>query len=89
MATRYYIHANNPQGFEEITKEEFDLLIGADPERTCASKVYKGTITIEEVPAELQELVKSMVNAKIEKWGLYSERNIPDSQALNIITGEA
>lgn len=85
--TRYYISVNNDKGFEEISEAEFVSLFGDETTRPYAGKVYKGTLSIEEVPEELREAVQAVVNTKIERWGTYESRDIPDSEALNIITG--
>ena len=85
--TRYYISANNDKGFEEISEAEFFSLFGDDTTRPYANKVYKGTLSLEEVPEELRETVQAVVDAKIAKWGKYEERDISDSEALDIITG--
>lgn len=85
--THYYIAANNEKGFEEITEAEWLALFGDETTRPYANKVYKGELSIDEVPEELRESVQAVVNAKIAKWGTYESRDIPDGEALNIITG--
>lgn len=82
----YYI--SNPEaekGFEEITEEEWNNLIGEEPYRTYATKLYRGSITIDEVPEDYKENVQNIVNNKISKWGLYSERNITSSELQDMI----
>lgn len=85
--SRYYIATNNEKGFEEITETEFNKLFGIGEARKFSAKVYRGYITIEEVPEELRETVQTIVNNRITRFGAYENRNIPDSEALNIITG--
>ena len=86
--TRYYItDPTAERGFVELTETEWFALIGDDTTRPYATQVYRGEITINEVPEELRETVQSIVDTKIARWGLYSERNINDSEALDIITG--
>lgn len=86
--TRYYItDPTAERGFVELTESEWFALIGDDTTRPYAGKLYRGEITIEEVPEELREAVQSVVDTKIARWGLYKERDIPDKEALNIITG--
>lgn len=85
--THYYISANNDKGFEEITETEWLAIIGDDTTRPYAYKVYRGEITIEEVPEDLRETVSTIVANQISKWGTYENRDIADSEALNIITG--
>lgn len=86
--TRYYISDPTAErGFVELTESEWFAIIGDEMTRPYASQLYRGDITIEDVPEELREVVQSVVDNKIERWGLYSERNISDTEALNIVAG--
>ena len=86
--TRYYIADNTaPRGFVELTESEWLALMGTEETRPYANKVYRGEMTIEEVPEELREAVAAVVAAKVDRWGLYSERELTAREALNIITG--
>ena len=86
--TRYYITDSTAErGFVELTETEWFALMGNDTTRPYAAQVYRGEITIEEVPEDLREAVQSVVNTKIDRWGLYEERNLSDTEALDIITG--
>lgn len=86
--TRYYISdPTAPKGFVELTEEEWFALMGDDTTRPYAAQVYRGDITIDDVPADLREAVQSVVDTKVARWGLYAERNISDTEALNILTG--
>lgn len=86
--TRYYItEPTAERGFVELTETEWFALIGDDTTRPYAGKLYRGEITIEEVPEDLREAVQSVVDTRIARWGLYEERNLSDTEALNIITG--
>lgn len=54
----YYIADNTqPKGFIEVTETEFYALVGTEETRPYASKVYRGEISIEEVPEDLREAV--------------------------------
>lgn len=84
----YYITDNTqPKGFIEVSEAEFVALIGTEETRPYANKVYRGAISIDEVPEDLREAVQAVVDAKIARWGAYESRDIPDSEALDIITG--
>lgn len=86
--TRYYIFDPTAErGFVELTESEWLAIIGDDTTRPYASQLYRGDITIEDVPEDLRESVQSVVDNKIARWGLYSERNISDTEALNIVAG--
>ena len=83
--TRYYISANNEKGFEEITEAEWNAIIGQTPNSTYANKVYRGTMSIDEVPEENRETVQAIVDAKIAKWGLYENQTISSNELQNLI----
>lgn len=84
MTHYYLINRNAPRGFEEITEEEYVAVVGFPPVKEYAAKVYSGIINIEEVPEEHREATQAVVDARISRLGAYQ---IPDAQALNIITG--
>ena len=73
---RYYIvDAATDDGFAELTEEDFLAIMGDETVRPYASKVYRGLMSIEEVPEDLQEAVQAVVDAKIARWGEYDENN--------------
>lgn len=84
MKHYYFINKNAPRGFEEVTEEEYIAVVGLPPVKEYAEKVYRGEMSIEDVPEEHREQTKVVVDAKIARLGVYQ---IPDAQALNIITG--
>lgn len=84
----YYIKDNTqPKGFIEVTETEWNALIGTEEVRTYAYSVYCGELSIKEVPEDLREQVQAVVDNKIARWGTYGNRDITNSEALNIITG--
>lgn len=88
METHYYIADSKAEkGFVELTESEWYAIVGTDETRPYANKVYRGELSIEEVPEELQEAVQAVVDAKIARFGLYSERELNAQEALNILTG--
>lgn len=84
MKHYYFINKNAPRGFEEVTEEEYLAVVGLSPVREYAEKVYRGEMSIEDVPEEHRETTQAVVDAKIARLGAYQ---IPDAQALHIITG--
>lgn len=76
----YYISANNEKGFEEVTEAEWLSLVGDENQRGYANKVYRGTMTIDEVPEENRETVQAIVDAKIAKWGLYENQTVSSNE---------
>ena len=84
MKHYYLINKSAPLGFEEITEEEYLAVAGLPPVKEYATKVYRGQMSIDDVPEEQREATQAVVDAKIARLGLYQ---IPDTQALHIITG--
>lgn len=84
MGKYYLLNKNAPLGFEEITEEEYLSVVGLPPVKDYAAKVYRGKMSIEDVPEEHREATQAVVDAKIARLGSYQ---IPDAQALHIITG--
>lgn len=61
----YYItDPSAEKGFVEVSEEEFRAVVGDETTRPYANKVYRGEITIEEVPEELREAVQAVVEEK-------------------------
>jgi len=86
--THYYISDPKAEkGFVELTESEWHALIGTEEVRPYTGKVYRGEMAMDDVPEELREEVAAVVAAKVERWGLYSERELTAHEALNIITG--
>ena len=84
MGKYYLLNRNAPLGFEEVTEEEYLSVVGLPPVKDYAFKVYRGQMSIDDVPEEHREATQAVVDAKIARLGAYQ---IPDAQALNIITG--
>ena len=84
MGKYYLLNKNAPLGFEEITEEEYLAVVGLPPVKDYAFKVYRWKMSIEDVPEEHREATQAVVDAKIARLGSYQ---IPDAQALHIITG--
>lgn len=84
MTHYYLLNKNAPRGFEEITEEEYIAVVGFPPVKEYAARVYSGRMSIEDVPEEHRAATQAVVDAKIARLGAYQ---IPDAQALNIITG--
>lgn len=84
MTHYYLLDEKNPRGVEEITQEEYLVVVGLSPVREYATKVYRGRISIDDVPEEHREATQAVVDARIARLGAYQ---IPNAQALDIITG--
>ncbi len=90
MDKHYYIFdRSQPRGFVEITETEFLALTGDDITRPYANKVYRGEMSIDDVPEDLRESTAAVVAAKTERFGTWSERELTPQEALDIIVGGA
>lgn len=84
----YYISdPTSENGFVEVTEAEFVALRGDDTTRPYANKVYRGVLSIEEVPEELQESVAAVVAARVERFGEYNKQDIPANELKTMIEG--
>lgn len=73
----YYLSDSSAEkGFVEVTEAEFTAIVGTKETRPYASKVYRGELSIEDVPEGLQEAVQAVVDAKIVRFGEYNQREI-------------
>ena len=86
MSKHFYLSdPSSDKGFVEITEEEFNAILGTDETRPYASKVYRGELSIGEVPEELQEAVQAVVDAKIARWGEYNKQEISVEELMDIL----
>jgi hypothetical protein len=85
MLEKYYICS--PEGDINVTREEYLALIGETPVSGYANNVYREIITIDEVPIEYKEEVKTIVANKIAKWGEYKNQTITALELKNMIEG--
>ena len=66
---KYYLTKNNV--LEEVTQETWVSVIGENPYREYAKKVYRNQMFIDDVPEEYREQVSSIVQNKIDYFGEY------------------
>ena len=85
MKHYYIIDPNADRGFVEVTEAEFTAFVGTEETRPYASKVYRGELSISDVPAELQEVVQTVVDTRIARLGEYNKQEIPASELNNMI----
>lgn len=82
----YYIaDPSAERGFIEVTEAEFNALLGTEETRPYASKVYRGIISIEEVPEDLRSQVQAVVNNKIARFGEYHSQEVPAEELKTMI----
>lgn len=85
MKHYYIINPNFNSGLIEVTESEFYSIIGDEEHRDYASKVYKGIMSIDEVPEENRATVESIVAARINKFGEYNSQPISNEEFMNMI----
>lgn len=73
----YYIaNPNSSKGFEEVTEAEWLAIIGEEPNREYAAKVYRGQMSMDEVPEENKTTVESIVAARVARFGEYNQQPV-------------
>ena len=84
----YYItDPTAERGFVEVTEAEFTAFIGTEETRPYASKVYRGELSIEDVPEDLRVQVQSVMDTKIARFGVYNKQEIPAEELKTMIEG--
>lgn len=69
---KYYIDdTSQPNGFLEVSETEYKSFFGDEIIRTYVQSVYRGEITIDDVPYEYREAVETVVANKVKRWGRY------------------
>lgn len=70
----------------EIGKDEYDALVAAVMEKNAwTNRVYSGTASIDEVPAEWREEIAERVKTRREEDA--QPKDLTDEEALEIILG--
>lgn len=87
MKHYYLSNPNSPKGFDEVTEEEFYAILGDETTKPYAGKVYRGELTIEEVPEDIREAVIAVVEARTARFGVYTEQDISAEELKNMIQG--
>lgn len=72
----------------EITEAEYNRLLAEIREKAAlVNKLYRGEITIEEVPEQWREEVQRQVAERIAAQGTADEQDLPAEEILDIILG--
>ena len=85
MKHYYLSNPNSPKGFDEVTEAEFLAIVGDDTIRPYATPVYRGELSIEEVPEDIREAVQAVVDAKIARFGEYNKQDVPANELKSMI----
>lgn len=84
---RYYSYINKEYGFGEITKDVYLQLYGTEDTKMYISKLYRGEISIEDVPNEFKEEVAAAVEKRNIDWGTYESREVSGNELLKMVQG--
>ena len=77
-------------GGTEITEAEYNALLAEIREKAAlVDKLYRGEITIADVPEYWREEIQRRVEERIAAEGAAEEQDIPAEEALDIILGGA
>lgn len=96
MAIRYYARYENSilrsigigLDGEEITKEEYEVLSDEIRSKTMLmDSLYKGNISIDEVPEEWREEIQRRVDERITTEGEATQQKISGDELLSMIEG--
>lgn len=79
------VYINLPDGIVAITKEEAVQLFGAPEYRDYASRYYRGTITLADVPEAYREAVAACVEARTKRWGAYTDQPAQSDEVLELV----
>lgn len=72
----------------EITQEEYEeLLAQIEQAGVYAERIYRGEMSLDDVPEEWRENVQERVNWLVGEFGQYAPDEISDEEAMDIITG--
>ena len=82
---KYYLVKN--RYFEEVTKEEWEAVVGEEPYGFYANKVYRNQMSIDDVPTEYQEKVMSIVENKIQLWGEFTSQEVSARELQSMLEG--
>lgn len=75
-------------GGVEITEAEYNRLLAEIREKAMlVDQLYKGEITVSDVPTDWQEEIQRRVNERIAAEGAADDQDISADEALNIILG--
>ena len=78
---RYYIEdQSQPNGFIEVSENEYKDLFGDNEIHPYVQAVYRGEIAINDVPTEHQEVVQTIVSNRVSRWGEFNDSDISDAE---------
>lgn len=85
MKHYYLTDPSAERGFVEVSEVEFTAIVGTEETRPYATKVYRGELSIEEVPEDVRAAVQAVVDANIARWGEYNKQEVPAQELKTMI----
>ncbi len=86
---RYYIFNRSAEkGFEEVTEAEFNAIHGSEEVRPYAGKVYRGEISIDDVPKAHRSECARIVEAREKRFGRYEDLPLTGEELKQIMEEE-
>ena len=85
MKHYYLSDPSADKGFVEVTETEFNAIVGTEETRPYANQVYRGELSINEVPEDLREAVQAVVDAKITRWGEYNKQEVSSEELKSLV----
>lgn len=74
----------------EITEDEYNAILAEMQRKTeLVDQLYRGVVTIDDVPEEWREEIQQRVDELIAEQGRYEDLDIPADEAMAIILGGA
>ena len=85
MKHYYLSDPSADKGFVEVTETEFNAIVGTEETRPYANQVYRGELSINEVPEDLREAVQAVVDAKITRWGEDNKQEVSSEELKSLV----
>ena len=87
--TRYYIFNQSAEkGFEEVTEAEYNAIHGSEEVRPYAGKVYRGEMSIDDVPKAHRSECARIVEAREKRFGKYEDLPLTGDELKKIMEEE-
>lgn len=77
---RIYIYRGMPLSLDDVI-----TYFGDTTTRPYARKLYRGEITIDDVPEDLRETVQIVVNNRTERWGAYEDQPVSTAELRTFV----
>lgn len=85
MSRKYYIVVDAGQPMEKLTETEYLSLFGDSTQKPYVLQLYRGHITLTDIPEELQSSVQAIVNNRIARWGEYKDQEINANEIYSML----